>query len=364
MHFSPVHVGDRGAERDDGPGHGAARAGRSGLPCSSGSAPGARARWTPEGRTLAAGAIARQAPPPASPRGRGGLRLRPCGARAPRSRRPGTAKSWNRPGASACMIRAILSKTRRSSSSAPSRRAHLDHVAQRAGVGGPDDVGAQSDRRQPAQRRGDLLLDVEGHALLVDPELLSGADLELLELLDDREHLLAHRLERRRHAKADVGQAHVAQALLAERRAGAMPNELVREHAADVAQRQGVVGVLEHAAVRRAQDVGEVLALVGADLGHVRVQARLPAAVAGAPAELDEQLAAVGLPSASLQAPLAARTRRRRRAGSRAYPRASIEGRAIRKTVGLVSCIGRTMLGRTPGVARPASQSRTRRGCS
>ena len=85
------------------------------------------------------------------------------------------------------------------------------------------------DRREPAQGRGDLLLDVEGHALLVDPELLGGAHLKLLELLDDREHLLANRLERRRHAKADVGQAHVAQALLAERRAGAMPDKLMGE---------------------------------------------------------------------------------------------------------------------------------------
>ena len=63
------------------------------------------------------------------------------------------------------------------------------------------------------------------------PELGGGAHLELLELLDDRQHLLAHRLERRRHAEADVGEAHVAQALLAEGRAGAMPYELMGENA-------------------------------------------------------------------------------------------------------------------------------------
>ena len=53
--------------------------------------------------------------------------------------------------------------------------------------------------------------------------------------------------------------------------------------------------MLQHAAVGAAQDVGEVLALVGAHPRDVRVQARLPAAVAGTAAELDQQLAAVGL---------------------------------------------------------------------
>ena len=53
--------------------------------------------------------------------------------------------------------------------------------------------------------------------------------------------------------------------------------------------------MLEHAAVRGAQDVGEVLALIGADLADVGVQAGLPAAVARPAAELDEQLARVRL---------------------------------------------------------------------
>ena len=52
--------------------------------------------------------------------------------------------------------------------------AHLDHVAQSADVRGPDDVRAEADRRQAAQRRGDLLLDREGQAVLVDAELLGG----------------------------------------------------------------------------------------------------------------------------------------------------------------------------------------------
>ena len=123
-------------------------------------------------------------------------------------------------------------------------------------------------------------------------------------LLDDREHLLADGLERRGDAEADVAETHVAQALLAEGRAGAMPDELVGESTADVAQRERVVRVLEHAAVGGAQDVGEVLALVGANLGDVRVQPGLPAAVAGAAPELDEQLAAVGVAVGLVQAPL------------------------------------------------------------
>ena len=105
----------------------------------------------------------------------------------------------------------------------------------------------------------------------------------------------AHGLERRRHPEADVGQAHVAQALLAERRAGAVAHQLVGEDARDAAKGERVVGVLEHAAVEAAQQVAEVLLLVRADLGDVRVQARLPAAVAGAAGELDQQLGGVGL---------------------------------------------------------------------
>ena len=76
--------------------------------------------------------------------------------------------------------------------------AHLDDVAQRAQVRAPDDVGREADRREPAQRRGRLLLDVERHALVVEPELRRGVALELLERLDDRQRALAHRLERRR----------------------------------------------------------------------------------------------------------------------------------------------------------------------
>ena len=71
---------------------------------------------------------------------------------------------------------------------------------------------------------------MEGDALVVDSELLRRAQLELLELLDDRDHLLAHGLERRRHAEADVGEAHVAEALLAEGRSGAVPNNLMSEN--------------------------------------------------------------------------------------------------------------------------------------
>src|SRR3954454_692887 len=49
--------------------------------------------------------------------------------------------------------------------------------------------------------------------------------------------------------------------------------------------------MLEHAPVEAAEQVAHVLALVPADPRHVRVEARLPAAIAGAARELDPQLA-------------------------------------------------------------------------
>ena len=246
----------------------------------------------------------------------------------------------------------------------PGSGSHLDHVSQGARVGGPQDVGRQTGRCQPPQRGGDLLLDVEGHSLLVDPELLGGVALELLELLDDRQHPLAHRLERGGDAEADVGQAHVAQALLAEGRPGAVADELVGEDAADVAQHERVVGVLEHAPVGGAQDVREVLPLVGAHLRDVGVQPRLPAAVAGPPSELDQQLAGVrGLVALPVR-----RCSHDSPPTSRRYPAIasrSIEGLAIRNTSGRVSCIGRRILpsfpvahGSSPGALpeRPAGR--------
>jgi oligoendopeptidase F len=136
---------------------------------------------------------------------------------------------------------------------------------------------------------------VEGDALILDAQLLRGIALKLLQLLDDGEHPLTQRLECRRDAEADVGESDIAQALLAEGRAGSVPHQLVGQHARAVAQGEGVVGVLEHAAVSAAQDVGEVFALVGPDPRDVGVQARLPAAVAGPPGELDQHLAGVRL---------------------------------------------------------------------
>ena len=166
------------------------------------------------------------------------------------------------------------------------------------------------------------------------PERVGGADLELLELLHQADHLVAHGLERGRHAEADVGEPHVAQALLAEGRAGAVAHQLMGEHPRHVPQRERVAGVLEHAAVRAAEDVLEVLALVGAHLRDVRVEPGLPAAVAGPPAELHEQLARVGL--ALAQPPVepggAADVLQ---VGAHAVQVS--DGRAIRWTVGLVS---------------------------
>ena len=103
------------------------------------------------------------------------------------------------------------------------------------------------------------------------PSFSAARDLELLELLDDVDDLLADRLQRSRHAEAEVLEPDVAQALLAEGRAGAVPHELVREHPRDVVEGEAVARVLEHAAVQAAQQVLEVLALVLAHARDVRV---------------------------------------------------------------------------------------------
>ena len=94
-------------------------------------------------------------------------------------------KSWNSCGASALMISRDLVEDEAQLLLGALGGAHLDHMAQGAHVRGPDDVGAEADRRQAAQGRGDLLLDGEGQTLLVDAQLLGSADLELLQLLDE-----------------------------------------------------------------------------------------------------------------------------------------------------------------------------------
>src|SRR3984957_16948814 len=83
-----------------------------------------------------------------------------------------------------------------------------------------------------------------------------------------------------------------------------MSHKLMRKDATHVAKRKRPVGVLQHAAVGAAQDVVEVLALVGAHAGHVGVESGLPAAVAGPAAKLDDPLAAVGRSIGLLQAAL------------------------------------------------------------
>src|ERR1700685_3099976 len=62
------------------------------------------------------------------------------------------------------------------------------------------------------------------------------------------------------------------------------------ENTRDVVQQEGEAAVLEHRAVRLLQDVLQVLGLVVADLADVRVQSRLPGAVAHLPGELGEVL--------------------------------------------------------------------------
>jgi len=81
-------------------------------------------------------------------------------------------------------------------------------------------------------------------------------------------------------------------------------HQLVREDAGDVAQREAVAGVLQHAAVGAAEQVLKVLAAVRAHACDVDVQPRLPAAVAGAAAKLHQQFARVGSAVGLLQAPL------------------------------------------------------------
>ncbi len=96
-------------------------------------------------------------------------------------------------------------------------------------------------------------------------------------------------------------------------------------------------------------------------LRDVRVQARLPAAIAGTAAELDDQLAAVGGAPGLLQAPR--KPRLPADVGQIAAHALDVDRRAgdqedggsglvhWGKTEGVVSCIGPTMLHRVSGVA-------------
>ena len=162
-------------------------------------------------------------------------------------------------------------------------------------------------------------------------ELLGRLPLELLELLDDRQHLPAQRLERRRHAEADVGQAHVAQALLAEGRAGAVADQLVSEaHARRCAARRSSWRARARCRGAERSRFSKYSRAVGAHARDVDVEPGLPAAVAGAPAELDEQLARRWArpppPRAAARASLRRRRPRGRRASRRGRSRAARSG--------------------------------------
>src|SRR5665213_1947135 len=140
------------------------------------------------------------------------------------------------------MIRAILSNTLRSSSSAPSEvRISITCLSVRAFA-----VHTMSVERPIGARRRSAEVT---SFLTWNGTPSSSIPSSFAELLDDRQDLLAHRLQGRRHAEADIGEAHVAQALLAEGRAGAVPYKLMGQDAAHVAQRERVVGVLQHAPV-------------------------------------------------------------------------------------------------------------------
>ena len=78
-----------------------------------------------------------------------------------------------------------------------------------------------------------------------------------------------------------------------------MPDELVGQDSAHIAQSERVIRVLQHAPMTAAQDVREVLAPVGANPRDVRVQPGLPAAIAGTSAELEQEFAVTGLPTRS-----------------------------------------------------------------
>ncbi len=92
-------------------------------------------------------------------------------------------------------------------------------------------------------------------------------------------------------------------------------------------------------------------------LRDVGVQTGLPAAVAGPPAELDEQLAAVQLGVGLVQPLRRARTRRRRSEVS--AHALDVDRRAgDEEDCRSVSCIGRTMLGRLPDAVERADPAR------
>jgi hypothetical protein len=134
---------------------------------------------------------------------------------------------------------------------------------------------------------------VEVDPLLVQPEVLGRGYLELFEGFEDRHDVRSERLERLGDPERKILDAHEPQALLGESRAGAVPHELVSEHAADVPDDERVVGVFQNGAMPRTQEVEEVLLLVSPYPGDVRVEALGPGAVAGPARRFDQQLAVV-----------------------------------------------------------------------
>src|ERR1035441_10352792 len=169
--------------------------------------------------------------------------------------------------------------------------ARLDGVPQRADVSCPQQSGSRPVWREPAHERGLVLLLVEWHALGVQAEMPGHPALELLHLLQHRRGALHQiRVAERpvREPERDLGKPDEPQRLLRDSRPRPVPDQLVREHPADVMQHEAEADVLEDRAMRTGQNILQVRVLVGPHSRDVRVEPRLPGPVAQPPAEFDE----------------------------------------------------------------------------
>ena len=190
-------------------------------------------------------------------------------------------------------------------------RAHFDGVPQRPDVRGPHQPGGDAVRRETPHERGLVLLLVEGHAVVVEPEVAGHPLLEGLHLAEQGGgalHELGVLLRPVGEPEGQLVEPDEAQRLLRDGRSRAMPNELMGQDATYVVQHEGEVEVLENGAMAAAQAVLQVLGLVVANAADVRIEARLPGAVTDLTGELGEVLrvAAELVPVEPLQPALSA----------------------------------------------------------
>src|SRR5580704_4658722 len=237
---------------------------------------------------------------------------RPFGSRGSRLRRGGSARSYlapaGHPGAAGHRVVAEQGRRLRPHQLAdlPEHQAdlllgplvgpRLDGVPQGADVRRPHQPGGQALGREPAHERGLGLLLVHLGVVVIQPEVPGHPLLELLELGQQRGRPL-HQL---RILACPVGKPErqliepdVTQRLLRNRRPRPVANHFVGHHARYVVQHEREADVLEHRAMLLPQDVAKVFVLVIADLADVRVEPRLPGAVAHLPRELGEVLRVV-----------------------------------------------------------------------